>query len=988
MDPSSGKNATGTAQNPSGGGDTSADILGVLSDVEARLAQLKKSAADREAARRQLDTRETELHRREQALAEQSEKLRVAQEQAEAGVRGFHQREESLKKVNDEVERAQRHLDEQRTRVEETQKKVGEQADQVARDREAVESMAAELLTREQDLHQQADHGAAKARLEQLEAALAEARKAAEQHDTSLKGEHDRAINALKARAEQAEAALAETRKAVGDQETALGIERERAAAAIKRADELGKIADEKQRRVQELEQGAGQAATAGAESQKLLQKTLADRERELEEARAALWESRENLRKFKEDQETRQSVSAAAARRAQELEKRVAELTRLGEEARAGAGAASQEAESLRAALEEQRRQTQERERQVAEHQKAVAERDRAIAAKAGEAADAEKRLKSVQDELAAAQGEGRKFARAAEEHGGAAQRAADLERRLQTREAEVAKLTGALEESTGVIRKTESELQTRGASAGQQLAAAQLKNQELVQERAKLAERAEALGAQLAQREAELARAAELLGEARSVGRKAETDGQERSSAATRQIEAAHAKAREQAEHIQKLQRQLEAAERGLEEGKTGASRTAGEATAASERASRAESENSQLRAHLDRAGSELRCAKTAMEESAAATQSLTDQLQEARAQIEQMSGEMPAEVSDLVNRRLGRLRLARSLLRKEAKKVKDAGEAVRERFERAEQILAQRNELAQARGLIVEAQRKMDRLQAGAVKARAASLVLYIALILGVLGGLSWAITQEFAPATYAATCSLGADGRGRELEPEELAEWAKFHEGLVTDPQLATAAAERMNSRGMTALGTPGAVTERIKADMSTDKSDPGRLRIELRGRGAARTERELSTFVAALLSRSNGAREQRTDGIITVLAEPVSSGRGPIDDQRLHWMLIVFVGSIGGSGALGLWIWKRLAASKARFEQEAQIDAILDEANWGKLAADAINGDAPGPNGAQRPGGRNKNADPEGAGDEDDDANAEAEARPRGRGRRG
>ncbi len=916
MDPNSGRNATDTARTPGAGapsGDVGGDLLEVLSDVEARLAQLKQSAADREAARRQLDSRETELHRREQALAEQSEKLRVAEERAQAGFRGFNEREESLKKMTEQVERAQRHLDEQRAKVEEAQNKVGEQTAQVARDREAIDAMAAELLDREQALHAQADHGAAKARQEQFEAALAEARKAAEQHDALLKSEHDKAINALKGRAEQAEAALSDARKTAADHETTLNIERERAASALKRAEELGRVADEKQKRVEELERTAGQAA-AGSEAQKLLQKTLAERERELEEARAGTWEAREELRKIKEEQEARQSEAHAASLRARGYEHRIAELTRQLEQARAAAGSGTKETESLRAAVEEQRR---------------------LVEVKAREAAEAVQRAKALQDELSAAQGETKKFARAADEHGAGAQRAGDLEKKLQAREADVARLTAALEETTGAIRKAESEFQTRDASTGQQLAAARQQYQELARERAQLAEQVQKLSDRLQERENESARLAADISAAGQRSSKAEA--------------------------------------------------VAAELRAQAERASRAEAEVAELRAQIERAESELRCAETAMQESAAGTESLQAQLEEARTRAEGVVGEMPAEVAEIIDRRLNRLRTGRRLLRQRTKKVQEAAEAVRERFERAEQILTQRDELARARGLIFEAQRKVERAQAGAVRSKAASFVLYIVLLLGVLAGMSWAITQEFAPATYAARCTISADGRGRELAPEEVREWYKFHESLLQDPQMASSAAEKMAARGMSTLGTPGAITEWVRTRVTWDEPEPGRMSIELRGRGASRTERELSTFIAAFLSKSNATREQRTDGIATVLAEAVSTGRGPIEDQRLPWALVVFAASAAGSSGLGVVVWRRLAAARSRFEQEAQIDAILDEANWGSISpADAMNGGAPGQKGAAR--GRNNNAGPDRAGDEDEGEGGEAA--PTGRGRRG
>lgn len=58
--------------------------------------------------------------------------------------------------------------------------------------------------------------------------------------------------------------------------------------------------------------------------------------------------------------------------------------------------------------------------------------------------------------------------------------------------------------------------------------------------------------------------------------------------------------------------------------------------------------------------------------------------------------------------------------------------------------------------------------------------------ILAIISLTGALSWAIAREIAPAKFAATAVLKAEGRDRNLNGGELAEWQKLHEGLISDP----------------------------------------------------------------------------------------------------------------------------------------------------------------------------------------------------------
>ena len=52
-----------------------------------------------------------------------------------------------------------------------------------------------------------------------------------------------------------------------------------------------------------------------------------------------------------------------------------------------------------------------------------------------------------------------------------------------------------------------------------------------------------------------------------------------------------------------------------------------------------------------------------------------------------------------------------------------------------------------------------------------------------------------------------------------------------------------------------------------------------------GEGADRVQRELDTYVTALVSRSNALRDRRVDGAATVVKTAATAGTDPVADQR-------------------------------------------------------------------------------------------------------
>jgi uncharacterized protein YecE (DUF72 family) len=108
------------------------------------------------------------------------------------------------------------------------------------------------------------------------------------------------------------------------------------------------------------------------------------------------------------------------------------------------------------------------------------------------------------------------------------------------------------------------------------------------------------------------------------------------------------------------------------------------------------------------------------------------------------------------------------------------------------------------------------------------------------------------------------------RGGSASEDQLTAWKQFHEALLTDPGLIEVAADRMNRRSIEGLSTPGALTERLTADMNHESPVAGEITVELRGKGQTKTVRVLETYINALVSQSNAVKERRADGLPTII----------------------------------------------------------------------------------------------------------------------
>lgn len=290
---------------------------------------------------------------------------------------------------------------------------------------------------------------------------------------------------------------------------------------------------------------------------------------------------------------------------------------------------------------------------------------------------------------------------------------------------------------------------------------------------------------------------------------------------------------------------------------------------------------------------------------------------------------SNRAPLE-GDALARRRRRLKNAHALLRQQTSKLRKGSEVLRKRFEACEALLAQRAELASIRDRVVDAERRAQRSRAGS---RTAVTALCSVVVLGLLAGLSWALAVQFAPATFEATATLRAEGRGRELNSAELAEWGRFHYDLLKDPRFHTEAAEKFKRQGMIDFATAPAVAKLAETGVRADSDEAGQMRLIYRDRGADRASRTLEVFAASLQAHANDAQTRRIDGGVTVVSEAARAGDSPIDQTRPFYAL----GIMGASTFLTIFfsaiLWRKLAKAKTDFEKDEHAASVLDEARW-------------------------------------------------------
>jgi len=332
--------------------------------------------------------------------------------------------------------------------------------------------------------------------------------------------------------------------------------------------------------------------------------------------------------------------------------------------------------------------------------------------------------------------------------------------------------------------------------------------------------------------------------------------------------------------------------------------------------------------LRAELERTKAELALAVDTCDRAHA-------ELKKAQARAARQAGKAgsgPAFARDAARLELRRQRLARvkGLHRQQSNKIRVASEALRKRLEQCEQMIGLRAELAQARRSLEHAHKRVQK-QRGV--GRMATALLCLSVMVALLGAMSWVVSGQVWPGRFAATATIQAQARGRELLPEERADWQQFHEQLIEDPRFIERAAENLGKRGITTLGQAGDLTAYLKANLTLRSPGDGEISLELQDEGAERTSRVLDTVVTTLAAEANAARAKRLDGGTTDIKQAATVGASAIDGTRLRHALILWGASTGAFVVLGVVIWGRLAAAKLRYEGQTQVEHILEEERW-------------------------------------------------------
>jgi chromosome segregation ATPase len=557
-------------------------------------------------------------------------------------------------------------------------------------------------------------------------------------------------------------------------------------------------------------------------------------------------------------------------------------------------------------------------RERQAVEGQAAsLVEREKALSVRFAEAEHARAQMAGLEDALRTARAESERHAAALETLRAELDAAARELAAARERQARDGQAQGAL---MAELEKRQAQLDR----AGTELAAARAEGQQHAARASELQRELDGFKRQIIDRDGRIQELSAKLASATAKLKEVSHGIQEQAELVAR-ARAADEQIRERDRSLAALRSQLhEAQERILELRSAGAE---------------AGPELDELKARCVELEDALRIAHREMTSAIEENKDLRRRLSERPVAI---ASDIPVDIGEAVVRRHQRLRLMRQILREHAAKLNQAGEALRARYEQCEQVLSQRDAVVAAKAAADQLRSRLERLQGRAAGARALTAVFYAVLTLAALAGLAWALAGQIAPATFAARAAIAADTREMQASSDVLTEWQRYHESLLTDAAMIETAAERMGRRGMETLASGGALRDLLSRDLSHDSPTPGRLVLELRGQGAARTQRVLDTLITALVSQSNATRERRADGVGAMIAEPVSLGGGPIADQRLIYATVIFGGGLFACTVLALSFWRRMAAAKLRFEEEQQIDAVMDEASW-RQAAESIRG---------------------------------------------
>jgi chromosome segregation ATPase len=951
-------------------------------ELETLMRQFEAQAHELDASRANLQQREDELSKQRseiehaaKATQQERERDKAAAQAAAAELNkqrdALAQQSQELSRHASELDRRTQELATQGQQLDSRSKELNAQAKAVEAERMQIDSLRTDLAQREQQLAAaQREFGDANSRLAEMEQTLARERERHAQASRQLSEDHTAALKQLDAQLQDAVASAKQWQRETQDWQSQAQQQSQRATTLEQQLSETGKNAQQHERKAQELSQELAASRQQAAEFEKQAQyqqhvasdasEKFARVARRFDEVTVELKDARERLAATTSELELKSTNAATLETRVQEKSREVEQLSRLLDEVRAHNASQTQSLTEHASTMEKQAA--------------SIAALEQELQGVRSGAGTLEQKLHAATQELAQLK---EKFTAAAKDAASSAKSASQRREQNKQLEDQVGNLWQMISQEQASAadaatkwkteleakRKQYDESQAQLDARGRELANATREVERLKNEAVTFAREREEMSARYAkEREQLVADLQARLSEERLTWEKA--------SKVT--LDAAVAEARSQSqlsvnEQVSELTQQLDRERAEKQHWVTNLRDVVdeyeqlwcierGEAARLHEVATRLQSETGEADHVVATLRSKLREEVEHRKSTREQIEDMSTRLEEAAARVAQLENELaraartPRNESDedaprlhlapatsgwrsaeSVARRDERIRLMRRLVRDQADKVRKGSEALRRRYEQTEQVLKQRAELASARQRIIDAE---QRLQSSKAKTKSSVLTLSAVATVAILGGLSWALAQQVAPARFMATSMISADGRGRELNAKELAEWKTYHEKVLNDPRFHQMASERYGRVGMAELASPAAVKQLIDTRLNADQRNPGEMVLTLTGYGSTRTERELDVLTVAFTSQANAAQTARVDGSVTKIAQASKTGDEPLDNTRLYWALAMLGTGLVVCFGTALLLWKKLAGAKTKFEHDTQVAQLLDDAKWG------------------------------------------------------
>ncbi len=951
-------------------------------ELETLMRQFEAQAHELDASRANLQHREEELTKQRVDIEAASRTIQQERERDQAAIQSatadinkqraaLAQQAQELTRSASDLERRTQELAAQGQQLDSRAKELGAQAKAVEAERTQIEGLRADLAAREKQLAlAQREFGDANARLAEMEQTLMRERERHAQASRQLSEEHAQALQRLDEQLQEAVASAKQWQGQTQDWQSQAQQHAQRTQTLEEQLKSTDEQAQRHERKATELSQELAATRQQAAEFEKQAQyqqhvasdasEKFARVARRFDELTVELKEARERLATTTSELEFKSTAAATLETRVQEKSREVEQLSQLLEEVRAHNASQTQALTEYASTMEKQ-----------AASITALESELHGVRSGAG---SLEQKLHAATQELAQLKD---KFTAAAKDAANSAKSASQLREQNKQLEDQVGNLWQMISQEQASAadaaakwkaeleakRKQYDESQAQLDARGRELASATREVERLKNEAIAFAREREEMSARYAkEREQLVADLQARLSEERLTWEKA--------SKVT--LDAAVAEARSQSqlsvnEQVSELTEQLdrERAEKQhwvtnlrdvVEEYEQLWCIERGEAARLHEVATRLQSETGEADHVVNTLRTKLREEVEHRRSSREQIEDMSTRLEEAAARVAQLENELaraarapraegdeesprlhlaPAtggwRSPESLARRDERIRLMRRLVRDQADKVRKGSEALRRRYEQTEQVLKQRAELASARQRIIDAE---QRLQNAKAKTKSSVLMLSAVATVAILGGLSWALAQQLAPARFMATSMIAADGRGRELNTKELAEWKTYHEKVLNDPRFHQMAGERFARVGMAELSSPAAVKQMIDSRLNADQRNPGEMVLTLTGYGSTRTERELDVLTVAFTSQANAAQTARVDGSVTKIAQASKTGNEPLDNTRLYWALAMLGAGLVVCFGTAILLWKKLAGEKTKFEHDTQVAQLLDDAKWG------------------------------------------------------